>query len=98
MHAYISHTKTHVVHVMTNVIKTGILYQREDVPHLKDVPEVFVGEVCDAQAARGFAPEQPCAALALGVYKDGEARRARHHYAVLHTQLVRRQPLRQNCC
>lgn len=63
-------------------------------PHLENVPEVLVGEVCYAQAARRLALQQPCSALALRVDEDGEAGRASHHDAVLHAQLIRRQALR----
>lgn len=86
-----SQPKAHMYQACRVAIIKG---NREDKTHLEDVPEVLVREVCHAQAARRLALQQPGAPLALRVDEDGEARRASHHYAVLHAQLIRGQALR----
>lgn len=55
--------------------------------------EVFVGEADSTQLRGCLALAQPRAALALRVHQHWGARRARDQDAVLHAQVVCRQPL-----
>mmetsp|Transcript_69183 Transcript_69183/g.207521 ORF Transcript_69183/g.207521 Transcript_69183/m.207521 type:complete len:952 (-) Transcript_69183:1492-4347(-) len=60
---------------------------------LQRIPEALVAERRDAQPVHLVAPLDPRDALRLWVDQQRPLGRARHHDAVLHRQLVRRQPL-----